>query len=725
MRSGAPVDLSQATVEFATANPSVASIDSQGVVTGVGQGETKVWAEVTLNGHTKLAVVPVKVDDNSVIVYPTDDAHVRDGIYADINYGNYQQLETKNDNTTDYTRQAFMKFRLDGVDFPIDSAKLLVYAAVTETGQTEATLGVYAAEGDWSEKTLYYNNRPQVTELLNSVPVTNQFAWHEIDITPYVRERQEADGVVNLSLHQRRDVDGTGKMINIGSRTSNEKPYLRLTPAVPQTADKDNNWVTISPDAVDLGGSFTLTAGGDRQAEAGLVVGDERYVPASWISSEPGKSGVFEDQGGFSAAKYTPSTPGTYQVTVRFALQLWDGSAWTEVPEGADEKTATAVVRAPEGSAAWLQADAQELYPGQSVEFTVSVTDATYQFTAFDVAFHFDPQLLAFDIVQEGATPALSETALESLNEHFAVTSAVRPDTGEIRLIAFTAGNEHAVSGTASMFRLRGKVRYDAAPDSTTTAYLTDAEVSFGDLGYSLLTGHASVTLRIIEKPAEVDKGELAAEIANAEALHAGAVVGSQPGQYPASAKDALYQAILAAKAVYEREDVSQEEVDQAAAALRSAVQTFLNSVIKPRPADVTALAAEIEKAQRIHDQAKAGNKIGQYPPEAKSALHAAIQAAKAVRDSGTTSQSEVDQALQALRDALDRFSREIVTLVPGATQVTIRDLSILAQYYGINASDPNWHKVAAADIDDAGVITIETLARVARMILDEWVDEQ
>lgn len=598
------------------------------------------------------------------------------------------------------------------------------FTAVTETGQTEATLGVYAAEGDWSENTLNYNNRPQITELLNSVSVTNQFAWHEIDITPYVREQQEADGLVNLSLHQRRDADGTGKTIKIGSRKSNEKPYLRLTPA-PQTADKNNNWMTISPDAVDLGGSFTLTAGGDRQAEAGLVVGDERYVPASWISSEPGKSGVFEDQGGFSAATYTPSKPGTYQVTVRFALQRWDGSAWTEVPEGADEKTAAAVVRAPEGSAAWLQADAQELYPGQSVEFTVSVTDATYQFTAFDVVFHFDPQLLAFDIVQEGATPTLSETALESLNEHFAVTSAVRPDTGEIRLIAFTAGNEHAVSGTASMFRLRGKVRDDAATDSTTTAYLTDAEVSFGDLGYSLLTDHASVTLRIIEKPAEVDKGELAAEIANAEALHASAVVGSRPGQYPASAKDALYQAILAAKGVYEREDASQEEVDQAAAALRSAVQTFLNSVIKPRPADVTALAAEIEKAQRIHDQAKAGNKIGQYPPEAKSALHAAIQAAKAVRDSGTTSQWEVDQALQALRDALDRFSREIVTLVPGATRVTTRDLSILAQYYGINASDPNWHKVAAADIDDAGVITIETLARVARMILDEWVDGQ
>jgi len=529
---------------------------------------------------------------------------------------------------------------------------------------------------------------------------------------------------VNLSLPQRRDVDGTGKMIRIGSRTSNEKPYLRLTPAAPQTADKDNNWVTISPDTVDLGGSFTLTAGGDRQAEAGLVVGDERYVPVSWISSEPGKSGVFMDQGGFFAATYTPSKPGTHQVTVRFALQRWDGSAWTEVPEGADEKTAAAVVRAPEGSAR-LQANAEELHPGQSVEFTVSVIDATYRFTAFDVIFHFDPQLLAFDIVQEGATPVLSDAALESLNEHFAVTSSVRPDTGEIRLIAFTAGNEHAVSGTAPLFKLRGKVRDDAATDNTTTAYLTDAKVSFGETGYSLLTDHASVTLRIIEKPAEADKGELAAEIAYAEALHAGAVVGTLPGQYPASAKQALYQAILAAKAVYERKDASQEEIDQAAAALRSAVQTFLNSVIRPSPADVTALAAEIEKAQRIHDQAKAGNKIGQYPPEAKSALHAAIQAAKSVRDSGTTSQSSVDQALQALRDALDRFSREIVTLVPGATRVTIRDLSILAQYYGINSSDPNWHKVAASDIDDAGVITIETLARVARMILDEWGEEQ
>ena len=73
----------------------------------------------------------------------------------------------------------------------------------------------------------------------------------------------------------------------------------------------------------------------------------------------------------------------------------------------------------------------------------------------------------------------------------------------------------------------------------------------------------------------------------------------------------------------------------------------------------------------------------------------------------------------------MEQFSGEIITLVPGAGRITIRDLSVLAQYFGIDSSDPDWDKVAVAHVNDPGVISIETLARVARMILDDWTEEQ
>jgi hypothetical protein len=698
------------------------AVPPQGAVTA---SNTKVWAEVTSNGHTKIGTANVTVDDGSITFYPTDDAHVRDGVYANDNYGNYQQLETKNDNTTDFTRQAFMKFRLDGLDGPIASAKLLVNAAVTESGHTEATLGVYAAEGEWTENTLTYKNRPQLGALLNSAVVTNQFQWHEIDITSYVQERLADDGIVNLSLHQRRDADGTGKMIKINSIQHSDKPSLRILPAVPQAADPANNQVDAVPAAVALGSSVTLTAIGDRQAETGAVPGDERYLPIGWTSTEPDQSGTFTNRGGRSESVYTPSAAGTHQVTVDFALQRWDGTDWGDVPDAGDAKTVTVTVYAPGEGAALLSVNESERYPGQPFELTVSVTDVTYRFTTLDAIVHFDPNVLEFDMAEEDGVTVLSESALESLNEHFAVSSAVRLDRGEIRVIAFTAGNDHAIADAAPIFKLRGAVKDDADPAGTTTVSLSDVEVSFGELGFSLQSDHASAEIRIVEPPVEVDKSELSAAIADAETLLANAAVGSEPGQYPASAKAALAQAIEDAKAVRDRPDADQETVDQAAAALKAAVRVFLNAVHVPSPADVTALRAAIRQAQTMHDQAVTGEKIGQYPAAAKSALSAAIQAARTVRDSGTTSQSDVDDALQALASALERFSREIITLNPGASRVTIRDLAILAQYFGITSADPNWSKVAAADLNDTGVISIETLARVARMILVEWSEAQ
>ncbi|CAM4243755.1 regulation of enolase protein 1 (concanavalin A-like superfamily) [Paenibacillus endophyticus] len=83
------------------------------------------------------------------------------------------------------------------------------------------------------------------------------------------------------------------------------------------------------------------------------------------------------------------------------------------------------------------------------------------------------------------------------------------------------------------------------------------------------------------------DKAALQAAVAAAEALLASAVVGTDPGQYPQSAKDAFAAAVAAAKATAANQGAAQAEVDAAIGALVQAQAIFTASVIP-----VTANAA-------------------------------------------------------------------------------------------------------------------------------------
>jgi len=123
---------------------------------------------------------------------------------------------------------------------------------------------------------------------------------------------------------------------------------LHATPA-----DASKNAVNASPSTVTVGSTVTLTATGDRQAAAGVLEGDERYVPQSWSSSEEEKSGDFtfiEDN--FTSA-YTPSATGSHTVTVTFAKETWVDNDWVNTDSVTKETLVTV-------NAAATQADASK-----------------------------------------------------------------------------------------------------------------------------------------------------------------------------------------------------------------------------------------------------------------------------------------------------------------------------------------------------------------------------
>ncbi|MFF2992953.1 cohesin domain-containing protein, partial [Streptomyces cyaneofuscatus] len=202
-----------------------------------------------------------------------------------------------------------------------------------------------------------------------------------------------------------------------------------------------------------------------------------------------------------------------------------------------------------------------------------------------------------------------------------------------------------------------------------------------------------------------VSKAELQQTILQAQQLSATAVVGSSQGQYPLEAKNVFDAAIQSAMVVRDNTGSTQAEVNTAVTALKTAITTFRSSVYTatPQPTDHTGLAVQIQSVQKQLDKAVAGTKIGQYPQQAISILKAALNTANEVKNNTAATQSSVDEALANLQSAASTFAAQMITLVPGQTQVSIKDLSIIAKYYGTKSTDASWSDIEKADLFDGG----------------------
>ena len=131
----------------------------------------------------------------------TDDVTVRNGSYANTNYGNDFENWVKVGGTG-YERQAYLKFDINTLTAgQIQNAKLRLYGSLSSTESTNLTFNIKAVNSTtWDEDTLTWNNKPSVGSTLASVVIPDDTKrWYEIDISPYVQQ-QRAAGATSLSL---------------------------------------------------------------------------------------------------------------------------------------------------------------------------------------------------------------------------------------------------------------------------------------------------------------------------------------------------------------------------------------------------------------------------------------------------------------------------------------------------------------------------------------------
>ncbi|WP_187274109.1 cohesin domain-containing protein [Paenibacillus sp. N3.4] len=161
-----------------------------------------------------------------------------------------------------------------------------------------------------------------------------------------------------------------------------------------------------------------------------------------------------------------------------------------------------------------------------------------------------------------------------------------------------------------------------------------------------------------------------------------------------------------------------------------SGVETQLNTknhsqvVVKAASVNKQLLLDLIAQAQEKINNGVEGTLPGQYKKGAKAVLQGAIDAAKAVADNASSSQQGVDDALSALRAALQAFADSIIPSMPGDQngdgKVSIGDIAVIAAAYGKSNKDPDWDQYKNCDINGDGIIDVADLAAVARILLDE-----
>jgi beta-glucanase (GH16 family) len=161
-----------------------------------------------------------------------EDSYVRNGTYANTNYGTATGLLVKSD-ATSYNRKAYVKFDVSSfAGTRISSAVLKLYASQINTSPSR-TISVYATTTtSWAENSITWNNAPMDTIFVGKVAVTGT-GWYSINVTsPVSVKLSGTDHKVSFLLMNNGAFDATGDM-SFASRESvaTNAPALSILPS--------------------------------------------------------------------------------------------------------------------------------------------------------------------------------------------------------------------------------------------------------------------------------------------------------------------------------------------------------------------------------------------------------------------------------------------------------------------------------------------------------------
>ncbi|MGJ8639769.1 MAG: CBM96 family carbohydrate-binding protein [Opitutaceae bacterium] len=131
-------------------------------------------------------IITAVENSEGTVLEPAGDAQVRAGVNANTNYGSSGTAEVKNSGSShNYTREAWFRFNVGSLSGNVSDAKFRVRLAQCN-GNTTHTLSKGA--DSWSESTITYNNKPNISDPLDSKTFSNadDGIWVEYDVTDFI-----------------------------------------------------------------------------------------------------------------------------------------------------------------------------------------------------------------------------------------------------------------------------------------------------------------------------------------------------------------------------------------------------------------------------------------------------------------------------------------------------------------------------------------------------------
>lgn len=277
----------------------------------------------TASGKTGSANVSVASSSGSVALTSVADAYVRDGDYANTNYGSTSSLEAKTD-SVNWSRTDLIRFDLSSVSGVVNGAKLRLYGKISGT-DPQLTISAFsvASPNNWSETTVNWNNQPAAVSTLSSRTVSGSTAtWYEWDVTSYVKSEKSA-GRTSVSIGVRSDVQSaTFATFSSKEASGGNAPQLLLTlgsdPPPSNQAPTIATAASATPSPVSTVGLSAL----------GTDDGGESNLKYTWTTTGTSPAAVSFSANGSNAAKSTTATfakAGSYA----FRVTITDASGAT------------------------------------------------------------------------------------------------------------------------------------------------------------------------------------------------------------------------------------------------------------------------------------------------------------------------------------------------------------------------------------------------------------
>ncbi|MDR6882510.1 cohesin domain-containing protein [Bacillus sp. 3255] len=249
----------------------------------------------------------------------------------------------------------------------------------------------------------------------------------------------------------------------------------------------------------------------------------------------------------------TPKTTYTFKVEAGDHAGNWSTNGPSKSVTTAPSTAATSTLTGP-GSVA----------PGQSFQVNYGLANVSTDLYAQDITVNFNASQLELQSVQ-------------SLKPGFVVIDKHEVAPGKVRILAYSQGEENAVSGSGDLLQLLFKALASSGT-ATSTVSLSDVKVS-DDSGTVTSVSSGSTYSVVISSVNEVNKTALNNAIQSASATLSNAMEGTLWGQYAVGSKASLQAAVSDAQATAANASATQEQVDQAVLQLNSALQTFHNSI--------------------------------------------------------------------------------------------------------------------------------------------------